>query len=405
MNKILFVTSSFPQGKGESFIEPEIEYLSAHYLLDVLATYPRGSVKVNKPIISGSYIESPLFNYKYFISFISYFLLKPRVFFSLVRSCLVSSWVHSFRNLVLIPKAIFIAQTIMLHKEYQFIYCHWLSAPAQLSLLLSQITTVPYGVTAHRWDIVNNNNLDKKLYFSCFVRVISNHSKSLFSEYLIERHRMKLNRLYLGVKIGKTESRVLQNKICFTGICVASFLEVKGHKYLFRAMKKVIDQGFNVRIKLIGDGPLKNNLMQLAFNLGISNKIEFCGTLEHKEVIELLSSKQGDFSCLPSVNLGEGHHEGVPVAIMEAMSCGLPCISTKTGAISELIEDGSNGFLVEDKNPCLLAEAIIRILTEPNKYKLMSSNAIRTISESFNSEKNNLELLSWINSSIEHCKE
>lgn len=399
VKKVLFITSSFPFGKGESFIEPELEFLSKHYILDVLSTYPRGKLKDFKPKVSGDYIDSPLVALKYFISLFCFLARKPATFYSLVKGCLVSSWPQTCRNLILIPKAVFISRSILQKGGYQFIYCHWLSAPAQLSLLLSIITSIPFGITAHRWDIINNNNVDKKLAGAHFLRVISEYSKKLLSERMNEKYGLKIKRLYLGVNRNLSFPKKYVEKKAFTGVCIASLLEVKGHAYLLYAIKNLSEREIDLSFKFVGDGVLKEELTNLASELGIADKVEFCGNLEHRKVIKLLSSEHIDFSCLPSIDLGGGHHEGIPVALMESMAFGLPCISTKTGSISELIESGVNGLLVEDKNAEHLADAIMTVISEPSQYNIFSKNSQKTIIEKFDSDTNNFELCHMINSS------
>lgn len=400
LDKILIITSSFPKGKGESFIEPELEYLSTQYLVDVLPTYPRGKDKKIKARINGRYIESPLFTLQYFVALLCYLFLKPLQFYLLVKDCLVNDWFKSCRNIALLPKAIFIANTIMKDGSYQIIYCHWLSAPAQLSFLLSTITKTPFSVTAHRWDIIDDNNLEKKLSNACFIRLISEHSKSLFSKCLFDKYNENLTSLYLGVKLDDVKPKECLLKTPFVGICIASLVEVKGHIYLFKAIQQVVRKGFNIKFGVIGGGVLKNNLIQLAKDLEILNVIKFYGNLEHQEVIKLLSSHKIHFSCLASIDLGAGNHEGIPVALMESMSFGIPCISTNTGSISELIEHNENGLLVKDKNTEQLADAIITMISNPDKYHQFSLRSRIMIEEKFNSNTNNLELSKMIHSCL-----
>ena len=72
-----------------------------------------------------------------------------------------------------------------------------------------------------------------------------------------------------------------------------------------------------------------------------------------------------DLFVMPSVDLGGGVHEGVPVSIMEAMVAGIPTVATDTGGIPELVVDGSTGVLVPQQSATALADAIARLGADP----------------------------------------
>ena len=90
---------------------------------------------------------------------------------------------------------------------------------------------------------------------------------------------------------------------------------------------------------------------------------------------------------LPSINTKDGAHEGIPVSLMEAMAYGIPVISTNTGGIPELL-GGGGGIMVEEKNPQLLADAILRIMNDKSLRIELSESGKKKIEEDFNLKKN-----------------
>lgn len=405
MKSVLFITSTYPYGIGESFIEEELKHLSKKFRIDVLPTYPRGKIDNHKKTlinsISGELLNLKLFSLAYFVHLTCFTLLNFKVLCKLVNMCFCGSFDKTLRNLVLIPKAVYFYHMYMQSKNYDFIYSHWLSAPAQFSMLLNELSGIKFGVTSHRWDIVDNNNIELKVEKSSFIRVISNKSLKLFPSDVLKKFNYKLHTIYLGINCydGKY-TRVLTSKPVYNGICIASLTPVKGHTYLLRSIKALKDKGFNIKMKFLGEGVLHKELLELTSNLGLVEQVDFLGNLEHSRVTDLLSSKEVDFVCLPSLDLGNGLHEGVPVSLMEAMSFSIPCISTNTGSINELINSKVNGILVPDKDDHKLATAIELILSDSELYSMISTNALRTIESKFNSSKCNEALIEIIENSI-----
>lgn len=405
MNKnILFLTSTYPFGLGEGFIETELSYLSQNNDLFVIPTYPRGHKKSsyiqNKCII---YINEPLFSFNSILSSVLFIIKKPKSIYLLLKLCKDKRIKKTIRNMVLIPKALKMTKIIQ-QKEIHFIYAHWLSAPTQLALLLNQLTGIPFAVTGHRWDLIDANNFQQKFEKASFVRLISQYSKKLLPPNIYEQFSHKIHTICMGIDIPQHNKikKIQQQKI--KGVCIASFIAVKGHSYLLQAIKTLKDNGFIVDMDLFGSGELKDQLVKQCQQLQIDNQIHFMGNMEHNELLQQLGSNNYSFCCLPSLDLGNGLHEGIPVSLIEAMAYKIPCISTDTGSINELIENEKTGLLVEDKNSHLLAQAIQNIIENQELREKIVDNAYNLIQQSFNAENNNQALCSLIMKNCETKK-
>ncbi|MDN3715929.1 glycosyltransferase family 4 protein [Vibrio breoganii] len=401
MKKLLFITSSFPYGEGESFIKPEIEYLGRFHELTVIPTYPRGKLRNDVNYDSTYNSKLSLFSLYYCIGFIRFCFTKPLKLFKLLKLCKGKLFIKTIRNIILLPKAVFISKVLCKEKNYDFIYCHWLSAPSQLSLLISTLTNIPFGITAHRWDLIDDNNTLHKLSSCSFLRLISKKSCELLDKDLYLNNVNKISVIYMGVDIKRLivpEFRCRQQT--FHGVCVASLIDVKGHKVLLDSISILKANGFQCKISIIGDGYLRDELVKLTNDLDICNEVTFLGSLNHLDVLDLISSKQVNFMCLPSLDLGEGLHEGVPVSLMEAMGSGLPCISTNTGSIGELIKHKNNGILVDQENSTQLADAIYELYSNQDLYNSIAINSVETIKYKFNAYRNNGSLNELIKNNI-----
>jgi len=149
-----------------------------------------------------------------------------------------------------------------------------------------------------------------------------------------------------------------------TLIIVARLCSQKNHKLLFEAFSTAIKDGKNIQLKIVGDGPLKNELIEYANNLGISEKVEFLG--QRDDIPYLLESS--DIFMLSSL------WEGLPLSVLEAMAAGLPIISTDVGGVKDIVKD--NGILVEKSNAEKLCEAITKLVDDSTLREEMGNNSL-----------------------------
>jgi len=133
-------------------------------------------------------------------------------------------------------------------------------------------------------------------------------------------------------KLGIAEKKVL--------LSVGRVVGLKGYQLVIKALKKLEEEFVYV---LIGDGEYLPKLKELARELGVEKRVFFLGKKPHKDlpVFYLL----GDVFIQPSIG-----HEAFGITVIEAMSCGLPVVGSKSGGIKELIKEGWNGFLFKKGN-------------------------------------------------------
>jgi glycosyltransferase involved in cell wall biosynthesis len=129
--------------------------------------------------------------------------------------------------------------------------------------------------------------------------------------------------------------------ISFNITTVARLNRAKGHENVLRAMALLVREGLDIRYAIVGTGPYESSLKRIVLELGLLDRVEFTGTLGEDEVKAVLH--RSDAFVLASVGLGEAS----PVAVMEAMSIGLPVICSLIGGTAQMITDGVDGFLVE----------------------------------------------------------
>jgi phosphatidylinositol alpha-1,6-mannosyltransferase len=108
---------------------------------------------------------------------------------------------------------------------------------------------------------------------------------------------------------------------------------------------------------LVGEGPERPRLEGLAAALGVAEHVRFAGAVHPAEVPAYL--RLGDVFVRPSLN------EGLGSAFLEAMAAGLPIVGSRAGGIPDFLEEGRTGLFCDPDRPDTIAQALIRILTEP----------------------------------------
>lgn len=172
-------------------------------------------------------------------------------------------------------------------------------------------------------------------------------------------------------------------------IHVGRLAEAKDHKTLLAAMKQIVENGQDVFLFLVGDGELRLTIEQQVAELGLKKCVKMLGM--RSDVDKLLF--EADVFVMSS------KREGLPMVLMEAMSCGLPVISTDVGGISEIVRDQVSGLLVEPGRPACLAKAIEQLLGRSDVGALLGKKARKIIVEKYSLEataKNYVQLYDQI---------
>jgi glycosyltransferase involved in cell wall biosynthesis len=143
----------------------------------------------------------------------------------------------------------------------------------------------------------------------------------------------------------------------------------KGYDVLVRALA-LLD---GVRLVLVGDGPARADLVSLAQDLGISERLEITGWKANAR--EYLGGF--DVFALPS------RFEGLPLSVVEAMLAGLPIVATNVGSLSEAVLNNETGLLIPPDDPAALAEALRSLLEDPERRRQMGERGLRSANERF----------------------
>ena len=161
----------------------------------------------------------------------------------------------------------------------------------------------------------------------------------------------------------------------FTLLIAARLAPEKNHRVLLEALEMLRERGRRPQVLVAGDGPLRQELELLAREKNLLGQVIFCGRIEHARLQELLAVV--DAFALPS------QHEGLPLALAEAMALQRSVLATPVGGVPDLIQDGVNGLLVPAGDPTALAQGIERLMDDASLRERLGQAAREQVVRSF----------------------
>jgi len=164
---------------------------------------------------------------------------------------------------------------------------------------------------------------------------------------------------------------------CFTIGAVGRLSAEKGFDILLQAISLLHKEGLEIKLVLIGDGPMKNELQHMAVSLGIDKYVLFTGYLTNASLY---------FNCFDILTISS-LTEGLPITLLEAMRAGVPVVSTQVGGIPDVITDGKSGMLVTPGNVAELSAAIKLISVSPKIRDSLRNMASANFREYYTSNK------------------
>lgn len=233
-------------------------------------------------------------------------------------------------------------------------------------------------------DQILNNSFDG--YTAVSKAVASSYEKHLkLEEVKVIHNALPIDEIYEIVS--QQKSLPLANKFKPNVIMVGRFVPEKGYQFAIEAIEILLKKGLEINLEIYGDGDLKDDILCLVNEKGLTNLVKIHKTVASKDLFKAVY--QSDIFLLSSVS------EGLPMAVAESMAIGTPVIATSVGGLPEMIEDGVSGILVSPKDPLLLSQQIERLINNKRLSQSLSENAKIRIYENFSPEKVIQELIDF----------
>lgn len=393
--RLAYLTSRFPYADlGETFLRPEVRLLAnlceeLHVIpaRPALACSPFGDLGAIEPRIMP---DAP----RTLAGALAEAAAHPLRAAAALRLVLAPRYSTSakIKNLLLFPKALAVARYMRKHRIDR-IHANWLTTSSTVAYVAHVMTGIPWSCTAHAHDIFSDNLTAQKSASAQFVRVISaRNARSLNALLGAARPRTYVG--HLGVDVPPHAAPVMERPArAFAMVCPARLHPMKGHLDLLAALAILRDAGYAFTCDLAGDGEIRETVRERVAQLGLQSNVTLRGVVGHADLLAELRAGRYDAVVLASV---EDPHErrffeGIPVALIEAMAAGIPCVATRIGSIAELIDDRS-GILVEQHDPNAFAAAIGRLADDPALRRTLGMRARERILTAFNAPKTAREL-------------
>jgi glycosyltransferase involved in cell wall biosynthesis len=390
--KLAYVTALFPFAHAEQFFEEELRSLSRAVDVSVIPTRPPSRTAVYRDV--GTPLHLPLLSPRVLALAARTAAGNPlRTLTTFARLALDprSSLQARAVNVAVFPKALAVAHEVR-RLGIDHIHAAWLTTPATIAWVASRMTGVPFSATAHQHDIFAGNLAAQKVAAASFVRVISDRNARHLREQLAPEIRDRVVVGHLGVAIpaaiaphAARTPRIL---------CAARLCSWKGHHDLLAALALLRERGIAFACDLAGDGELRDEVTATIARLDLGAMVRMLGNVPHPELVRRLAAGEYDVFALASTER-PGEHEGIPVAVMEAMAAGLPVVATATGSLDELV-GREHGFLVPQRDPEALARALATLLADQNLREAMGRAGREKIRADFASEATTRTLLGFL---------
>ena len=247
-----------------------------------------------------------------------------------------------------------------------------------------------FSFTGHANDIFcapDRNDLitlDRLIEDAALVISVSDYSVKRLSE----KHpasAAKIHRVYNGLDLQPFEEAIGALKLVPPEILsVGRLIEKKGFDDLIRAMAILKESGIACTCRIVGDGPLRDDLSRLIAETKTDDFVQLLGPKSQDQIIDLLG--QASIFALPCVTEHDGGMDNLPTVIMEAMAAGLPCVSTILAGVPEMVLDGTTGLLVPERQPEAFADALAELLANDDRRTTMGASSLKRVREHFAKE-------------------
>ena len=158
-----------------------------------------------------------------------------------------------------------------------------------------------------------------------------------------------------------------------TLLTVGRLVEKKGHDIALKSVQSLIENGYDIEYRIVGDGELRDEIESLVEKLGITDQVVFKGIVSDGQLLQQYD--HAGIFLQPSRVTESGNRDGIPITIKEAMAMETVPVTTDIAGISELVTDGQSGFVVPPEDPVRITDKIEKLLNDKKLWMQMKSKA------------------------------
>ena len=279
----------------------------------------------------------------------------------------------------------------------EHIHVHFASRSLSLGLMMGILTDLPVSCSVHAFDIFTRSpgSLRMRLAKCKFIASVSQFNVEYLQKTCGNSVADLCRVVHCGIDPGKFRTAVRKPEPGRI-VCVCRLNPKKGLDVAIRACAKLRDNDVKFLFEIAGDGPQRRGLEELIERLNLSDKVKLLGAKPNDQLTELFS--RASVFLMPCVKTIDGDMDGIPVAMMEAMACELPVVSTSISGIPELVEDGVTGNLAPEKDVDALAQILQKLLGDTDKIEQFGKAGRERVLKDFKISENAAKLRELIKS-------
>jgi len=299
---------------------------------------------------------------------------------------LAPSWINFWENMLGAGFACLHARHFR-NDPPTLVHAPWGGAPATAAWLIWRLGGPRYSAAAHAYDIYEHGGdwwLVEKLAHAHFVHT----STEMGRRELVRRgvNERKVICIRRGLDAMPQFKALRPERTPLRLLCVARLVEKKGLRHQLQVYAALRAAGIAFQARIIGEGPLREELEQLARQLGIADAVHFTGHLEHALVWKYL--QWADVLLHTGMVAPSGDRDGLPNVIPEAMSVGTLVVSSLAAATTEAIKDGETGLAAAVRDTQSWLAALNRLRSDDSLAETLRANARRWVEANFDAHKN-----------------
>ena len=391
MIKVAFLYATFPR-PTETFVRRELRAFDQFNFSPDLYSIWKGSYSWENKTIHRFNITT-LFRLIYWLPY--WFFAKPRackdVLFHLwSRPChSLQNWCETFLGLGF---ALVEARSFK-KKNYQLIHAVWATMPATAAFTISKLEAIEFSMGAHAYDVFRDGGdwlLGIKLAEAKFVRTSSASTEHRLSLLGVHPSKIKLVPRSISHRPIANDFQ-LRNSDTIELLSVGRLVEKKGYFHLLNIAFLLKKAGVLFHLKIVGDGPLRRELLVERDRLGLVRQVTFLGGLNQKEVQELyLGSNAFLFTGIID---SKGDRDGIPNVVPEAMASGLLVLASDQAGAPEAFQDKMSGFSLNPYNYPVWVSILCEFSKCPQQFVPIRESAHRFVRQKFDSSENGRTLV------------
>ncbi|MGE9290361.1 MAG: glycosyltransferase [Puniceicoccales bacterium] len=392
--EVYYICTTFPR-LSETFVEREVRHLAQALPLRVLSLWGGGEAK-DLPVQKISFWA--LFR---LIGLIPLWLIRnPRGLLTILQAFFLRfprSFLNLQETLLGMGMGILLAEQVRRERP-AWVHGIWATAPTTTAWVLHHLTGIPFSFGAHAYDLFQDGGdclLPEKIKSARWIRTSTQAAAEELQKHGARAEQIILIRRGLQDLPPKQAPRPAGETLQL--LSIGRLVAKKGYPEFLELCATLRDRGIAFQATVIGDGPLREEILRTIQELQLTSHIHLTGALPRFEVEPFFH--RSDLFVFTGVISKDGDRDGLPNVVPEALAHGLPVLVRPAPGVLEAITDGETGVVFTSDDPTQWADQLLEVWNDHPKRLQLSETGRRWVEENFLSRNNTSQLAEKIISS------